>query len=201
MFRRWGIPLQEEKFVEDNPEGLKGSSRLVILGLLYDLAILTIAIPRPRLLEIVEEMQAFIGRKGARKLKEWESITGIINWTTVAIPQLRMYLTNTWRMIRAIKYKNKRNRRQENPRVKMLEDIQHDWGEIMHHLKGWNGKQRILRDEWKVCPENGYSIEDNWIAPASDASGNWGWGAVCEYGFAYGEWEKNEKELTRRDTS
>ena len=195
LFRRWGIPLQEEKFVEDNPEGLKGSSRLVILGLLYDLAILTIAIPRPRLLEIVEEMQAFIGRKGARKLKEWESITGIINWTTVAIPQLRMYLTNTWRMIRAIKYKNKRNRRQENPRVKMLEDIQHDWGEIMHHLKGGNGKQRILRDEWKSFPEEGYSVEENWIAPASDASGSWGWGAVCEYGFAFGEWKEKEKDL------
>ena len=108
---------------------------------------------------------------------------------------MRMYLTGTWKLIRAIKWKNKRKKERGDPKVKMLEDIKHDWDEIAHHLKEWNGKQKILRDEWKVCPENGYSIEDNWIAPASDASGNWGWGAVCEYGFAYGEWEKDEKEL------
>ena len=73
LFRRWNIPRQDKKFGEDNPNGDKGSSKLTILGLLYDLANLTIAISPERISEIMAEMRSFLKGKEAKRLKEWES--------------------------------------------------------------------------------------------------------------------------------
>ena len=70
LFKRWNIPRQEKKFIEDNPNGTKGSSKLTILGLQYDLANLTIAISSERLDEIMGEMRSFLEEKEAKRLKD-----------------------------------------------------------------------------------------------------------------------------------
>lgn len=204
LFERWKIPRQEEKFLEDNPNGAAGSSLLTILGLVYDLANLTIAIPKPRVSEIMGEMKSFMKDRRKRSLKEWESTVGVVNWTTTAIPQIRMYLTKSWNIIRAIKNKNSRKRKRgesrsrtvdEKLRIKMIEDVHHDWEEIIFHLSKWNGRQKLMREEWEDFPEEGFNIQKGTIAPASDASGGIGWGAVCQEGYAYGKWNEEEKRL------
>jgi hypothetical protein len=198
LFIRWLIPRQETKFLEDNKNGEDGDSEMIVLGLLYDLANLTIAIPRPRVVEIMEEMNEFIDRKRTKKLAEWESTTGVVNWVTMAIPQLRAYLTSAWQIIKAIKYRFKRKGKATQARevkVKLLDDVEHDWKEMIFHMDRWNGKQKILKTEWEEIPEEGYSIKNQTIAPASDASGSWGWGAVCQEGYAFGKWSQREKGL------
>jgi hypothetical protein len=200
LFKRWKIPRQEEKFLEDNPNGAKGCVELTILGLLYHLANLTVGIPKPRVSEVVEEMEAFM-KTDRRKLKEWESTIGVINWAATAVPQLRMYLTSSWRMIKTIKREkerkghNKKWKIDTNPNVRISDDTRHDWKEIAYQLKHWNGTQKILKTEWEECKEEGYSIEKDDISPASDASGSIGWGAVCMDGYAWGLWSKEEKDL------
>jgi hypothetical protein len=47
-------------------------------------------------------MKSFMTQGFKRSLRDWESTTGVINWTTTAIPQIRMFLTKTWSMIRAM---------------------------------------------------------------------------------------------------
>ena len=198
LFIRWLIPRQETKFLEDNANGEEGDAEMIVLGLLYDLANLTIAIPRPRVIEIMDEMNTFLDRKRTKRLSEWESTTGVVNWVTMAIPQLRMYLTSAWQIIKAIKYRFKRKNIADQARkvkVKLLEDVEHDWREILFHMEKWNGKQKILRTEWEVVPKEGFDIKNQSIAPASDASGSWGWGAVCQEGYAFGKWNEKEKRL------
>ena len=140
LFQRWGIPRQEKKFAEDNPNGKKGSRWLTILGLKYDLADLTIAISKTRVLEIMAEMKSILAKKFATKLKQWESTIGVISWTTTAIPQIKMFLT-VLRLIQAVKAKSKN----KNQRIKMIKDIEHDWKEIIYQLETWNGCQKIMR--------------------------------------------------------
>ena len=206
LFKRWKIPRQEQKFLEDNPNGAKGSSTLTILGLWYDFTNLTVGIPKPRVAEIVDEMKSFMTQGFKRSLRDWESTTGVINWTTTAIPQIRMFLTKTWSMIRAMtddhmrrtkrgSVKRRKNCMKAGTKIKMLDDIRHDWNEIIYQFENWNGRQALLRDKWEDVPKEGFNLAKGTIAPASDASGSIGWGAVCMKGYAYGVWKESEKDL------
>ena len=186
-----GIPRQEKKFAEDNPNGKKGSRWLTILGLKYDLADLTIAISKTRVLEIMAEMKSILAKKFATKLKQWESTIGVISWTTTAIPQIKMFLTGSWRLIQAVKAKSKN----KNQRIKMIKDIEHDWKEIIYQLETWNGCQKIMRERWDEPNELGYDAMKGTIDPASDASGEFGWGAICNEGYAHGTWSEKERPL------
>eukprot|EP00944_MAST-04C_sp_MAST-4C-sp1_P010295 g10295.t1 len=191
LFERWKIPRQDEKFLEDNPHGAKGSRRLTILGIEYDFATLTVAISRSRIDEIVEEMKSRMEEKKGLELRKWESTIGVVNWVATAIPQIRMYLTTSWGIVKTMKRKFG-NRRMK---IRMSKDMRHDWGEIIHQLKVWNGSQKILRGDWEEIPKEGFDQGKDYIAPASDASGTHGWGAICTKGYAYGVWDKEEKEL------
>ena len=87
-FKEWGIPRQEDKFLEENPKGMKGSSKVILLGHEYNLEEWTIGIPRSRLREIVEELRSFVRSDGSHARKTWESTIGTLSWVRVVIPQV-----------------------------------------------------------------------------------------------------------------
>ena len=190
LFQRWGIPRQEKKFAEDNPNGKKGSRWLTILGLKYDLADLTIAISKTRVLEIMAEMTSILAKKFATKLKQWESTIGVISWTTTAIPQIKMFLTGSWRLIQSVKAKSKN----KNQRIKMIKDIEHDWKEIIYQLETWNGCQKLMRERWDEPNELGYdamkepSTRHRMRRENSD-------GEQYARGYAHGTWSEKERPL------
>ena len=137
-FSEWGIPRQEDKFREENPNGFEGSSRGTILGHEYDLAEGTIGIPRHRLREILEEIRSFESEEGIRK--EWESIVGTLSWVRVVIPQIGPMMRGCIRVVKRMETKERRG----NMAVKKIID---DWMELSHHLRRWNGKMAIILEK------------------------------------------------------
>lgn len=188
LFQRWKIPVQATKWTEENPNGLKGTKEIVILGLEYDLPTYTVGIPAHRSAEIVEEIVTARENNKRWRLKEAESLIGIMSWAACAIPQLKPFMGSSWSLLRI--WKNCKRQHRAIPGK-----ILGDWGEIARILKFSNGKHSILEPTWKIAKAVGFITESNTVYPAADASGSVGWGAVCEYGFACGKWSEEEKDL------
>ena len=190
LFNRWGIPRQHEKWDEENPNGVEGSSELTIMGLRYSFATMTVGIPATRLRDILDEVQSFreVASQKAQSYKKWESVVGVLGWCSIAIPQLRPLLTGTWYFKRVWEnqYKKKGVRR-------MSKDIQEDWARFVELAKEWNGTSSIYQK--RLPPVNPRGYDNHHIAPAADASGSIGWGIVSEYGYAKANWTKKEREL------
>lgn len=55
------------------------------------------------------------------------------------------------------------------------------------------GRRSIILKKWEAVSDLGFS--ENMIEPASDASGEIGWGAVCVFGYVYDKWTVRERNL------
>ncbi len=188
LFKRWNIPIQATKWAEENPNGLKGAEEITILGLEYDLPTFSVGIPAHRCAEILEEIEFARESSEKWKLKEAESLVGILSWAACAIPQLKTFLGSSWSLLK-IWNKFQMQRR------KLPDKIKNDWNEIARIMRKFNGKQSILEPVWKIAKAEGYDIKSGTVYPAADASGSIGWGVACEHGFAYGVWSDDEKDL------
>ena len=191
IFRDWQIPRQEEKFRDENPNGLYGCSRGKILGHVYDFTNETISIPAERIAEIMEEIQSFLSGKRSYKRKEWESIIGVLSWTKVVIPQIGPAMSSGYRMLQAWK-KSGRGWGRRIPG-----EIKEDWNSIMRILKRWNGKMSFMIDKWpEKDNRRAFGIEPElYVEPTADASGSIGWGGACETGYVKGIWSNEEREM------
>ena len=187
-FEEWGVPRQEEKFQEENPNGMKGASCATLLGHEYDLRNQTIGIPRNRIREIVVEIRSFVENDRSYFRKTWESTIGTLSWVRVVIPQIGPLLQSGYALLRMWNSGLKR---------KCGERIKGDWKEMIQYLKKWNGRMAILVEHVAGNEKDGViGIEPELcIDPSADASGSIGWGAVCEFGYAKGEWTDEEREI------
>jgi len=190
LFTRWGIPRQEAKWLEENPNGLRGSSSLTMLGLEYNFQRMTVGIPPQRLRDILEEIQSFVKLSSVvgQSIKRWESIVGVMSWCSIAIPQLRPLLTGTWYFKRV--WEEAGSGRGVR---KMSKDIREDWRLFGIYASRWSGTSAIFRE--RIFPADKSGFSSNRIDPAADASGSIGWGIVSEFGFARGKWSEAELPL------
>ena len=190
LFDRWGIPRQEDKWLEENQNGLQGSHVLTIMGLKYNFREMTVGIPPQRLRDILEEILSFSKQASmvAKPLKKWESVIGIMSWASIVIPQLRPLLTGTWYFKRV--WENQGGGRGVR---KMSRELCEDWEQFVALANKWSGTSAIFREKLVPASKSGYS--SNRIDPAADASGTLGWGIVSEFGYAKGRWSDKEAQL------
>lgn len=191
IFRDWKIPRQEEKFLNENANGLQGASRGVILGHMYDFKKGTIGISADRITEILDEMQLFMTSSEKKKIKDWESTVGVLAWVKVVVPQIGPAMSNSYSLIRAWSQAGGKGQR------KMTEKIEKDWVEITRLIKKWNGEMSFIRSKWPKSPNrDAFGVEPElYIEPSADASGSIGWGGVCEFGYVRGLWTEEEMGL------
>ena len=190
LFHRWSVPRQDEKWKEENVNGLKGSHALTIMGLDYNFRYMTVGIPLPRLRDILDEVQTFIAEasKVGKSFKRWESIIGVMSWCSITVPQLRPLLTGTWYFKRVWQNVGK-----EKGIRRIGKDIKEDWELFIVYASEWSGTSAIFREKLVPAGKSGYSKDR--IDPAADAAGTTGWGIVSESGYAKGRWSKEELGL------
>jgi len=157
LLRLWdeiGLPHKEKK--------QEYGRSLVILGFYFDTRTATLDVPADVKKEIISEIRAMIDttQSRTRKMSDWQSLLGRVNWALIAAPLLRPAMHSAWR---------KTSNPPDPKHVEVDEKVAADLGWLADNLECSLGLNYLIGKEWDPRSAN-VTI---WCDACKDGLGFW----------------------------
>ena len=149
-----GVPLALEKV--DSP-----TTCLTFLGIVLDTCSMEIRLPSEKLTRIQREVSSWLQKRSATK-RQILSLIGLLQHATKVVRQGRTFVTRMYKVAAKVK--------ELSYYTRLSKEFKSDLFWWHYFLEHWNGLS-LLRSAKNTIPAD--------LSIQTDASGNWGCGAVC----------------------